>query len=279
MVLTRSRHHGRVLSSLAPARRRLVVTASVVVIAAVVAILVVSLVGRGGSGAAPVSQGTAGPVVLVPGYGGSTTGVSALADVLRAHGKDATVFDLPGNGTGDLDAQAADLGDTVHRVLQRTGAKSVDVVGYSAGGVVARLWVRDHGGASQARRIVTLGSPQHGTDVAALAGSALPGACPTVCQQLAPNSSLLDALNAGDETPAGPTFVSIWTTHDDVVLPPDSASLAGALDFTVQSVCPGNTVKHGGLPTDSQVQSMVLAELAAGPPVRLGPSRCGLPRV
>ena len=268
---------GAVLSSLAPARRRLVLGTAALLVAAVAAVLVVSLTDRGGSGATPVSQGSAGPVVLVPGYGGSTTGVSALADVLRAHGKDATVFDLPGNGTGDLDAQAADLGATVRQVLKRTGAASVDVVGYSAGGVVARLWVRDHGGADEARRIITLGSPQHGTDVAALAGSALPGACPTACQQLEPDSALLAALNAGDETPAGPRFVSIWTTHDDVVLPPDSASLNGALDFTVQSVCPNDTVKHGGLPTDPEVQSIVLAELAPGPPVTLAASRCGLP--
>lgn len=276
-ALRSSRHHGRMLSSLAPARRRLVLGAAVLVAAAVVATIVVSVTGRGGSTAAPVPQGSAGPVVLVPGYGGSTTGVSDLAKVLRAHGKDATVFDLPGSGTGDLDAQAVDLGHTVRRVLQRTGAPSVDVVGYSAGGVVARLWVRNHGGSGEARRIITLGSPQHGTGVAALAGSALPGACPTACRQLAPNSALLDALNSGDETPAGPRFVSIWTTHDDVVLPPDSASLNGALDFTVQSVCPNDPVLHSGLPTDPRVQSIVLAELAPGPPVTLTPSRCGAP--
>lgn len=262
------------LSALAPARRRLVMAAAGLLVAALVAIVVVVLAARGGSGAAPVAQGTAGPVVLVPGYGGSTTAVGELAAVLRAHGKDATVFDLPGDGKGDLDTQAADLGDTVERVLQRTGAASVDVVGYSAGGVVARLWVRDHGGASEARRVVTLGSPQHGTDVAALAGSALPGACPTACQQLAPDSALLTALNAGDETPSGPQFVSIWTTHDDVVLPPDSASLAGALDFSVQSVCPRDPVKHSGLPTDPRVQALVLAELAAGPPVRTSRLSC-----
>ena len=265
------------LSSLAPARRRLVMGSGAVLAAAIVAILVVALTGRGGSPTAPVARNTAGPVVLVPGYGGSTTAVGELAAVLRAHGKNATVFDLPGDGKGDLDAQAADLGNTVRQVLKRTGAPSVDVVGYSAGGVVARLWVRDHGGAGEARRIITLGSPQHGTDVAALAGSALPGACPTACRQLEPNSALLDALNAGDETPSGPQFVSIWTTHDDVVLPPDSASLIGAVDFTVQSVCPHDLVKHSGLPTDPHVESIVLAELAPGPPVAAHTLRCGRP--
>jgi triacylglycerol esterase/lipase EstA (alpha/beta hydrolase family) len=222
----------------------------------------------------PASQALAGPVLLVPGFGGSTTGLETLARALRSHGKDVVVARLPGDGRGDLDAQAAALATDVTQTLARTGAASVDIVGYSAGGVVARLWVRRHGGASQARRVITLGSPQHGTDIATLARSILPGACPTACQQLAPDSDLLATLNNGDETPSGPTFVSIWTTHDDVVIPPDSASLAGALDLTVQSVCATDQVRHGGLPTDRVVQAMVLAELAAGPPLPLRPTDC-----
>ena len=113
---------------------------------------------------------------------------------------------------------------------------------------------------------MTLGSPQHGTDLATLAGSALPGACPAACQQLATDSSLLAGLNAGDETPAGPTWVSIWTRDDDVVVPPDSAVLRGATNVTVQDVCPANRVRHSGLPTDADVTAMVRAELVAGPP-------------
>lgn len=263
------------LSSLAPARQRLVLVLIGLVLAGLVA-AVIAVVATRTDPAPPVSQQTPGPVVLVPGYGGSTTGVSALAQVLRGHGKDATVFTLPGDGRGDLDSQARALATTVDAVLRRTKAASVDVIGYSAGGVVARLWVRDQGGAGQARRVVTLGAPHHGTDVAALAGSTLPGACPTACRQLSPTSALLTALNAGDETPSGPTWVSIWTTRDDTVVPPESAALAGALDLTVQSVCPSDAVNHGGLPTDPDVQSIVLAELAAGPPSR--PTGCGRPK-
>ncbi len=261
-------HDGLVLSSLAPARRRLVLALITVVLVAVVVGVVALIVNRKDP-VQPVSQAGAGPVVLVPGYGGGTGGLDSLASVLRDRGKDATVFRLPGDGKGDLDAQAAALGDTVTSVLKQSGAASVDIIGYSAGGVVARLWVRDHGGASLARRVITLGSPHHGTDVAALAG-----ACPTACRQLAPTSDLLAALNAGDETPPGPTYVSVWTTHDDVVEPPDSASLEGALDLTVQSVCPDDQVRHGGLPEDPAVQAIVAAELQPGPPAPVGSIVC-----
>ena len=99
--------------------------------------------------------------------------------------------------------QAKRLADLAQRTMDRTGTDSVDVVGYSAGGVIARLFVRDDGGDSVVRRVLTLGSPHHGTDVAAIAED-VAGGCPTACEQLATGSDLLRRLNAGDETPAGP---------------------------------------------------------------------------
>lgn len=265
------------LSSLAPARRRVVlaaISAAVLAVAAVVIVIAARSLGGTDSTAAAVPAGRLGPVILVPGYGGSTSALDDLAATLERQGKTVEVLHLPGNGTGDLLAQARALAAAA-RSLRARGAASVDVVGYSAGGVIARLWVRDLGGATLARRVITLGSPHHGTDLAGLAGSLVPSECPTACQQLEPNSPLLTALNDGDETPDGPTFVSIWTTRDNVVLPPSSAQLAGALNMTVQSVCPGDVVEHSGLPRDRAVQAMVSAELRAGGPVALGPAALG----
>jgi triacylglycerol lipase len=261
-----------VLAGLSPARRRLVlaVAALVVTVSALTAVLVSR---AAAPAAAPVSQERPGPVLLVPGYGGSTAVLQALADRLIAAGRDATVVPLPGTGTGDL-AEAADaLGEAADAAMTRSGAESVDVVGYSAGGVVARLWVAD-GGAEVARRVVTLGSPHHGTSLADLAGDLAPGQCPLGCIQLGTDSDLLFRLNATDETPDGPTWVSIWTTQDRTVTPPDSARLEGALNLPVQSVCAQARVTHGDLPRDPLVQAMVLAQLAPGEPVALDADDC-----
>jgi triacylglycerol esterase/lipase EstA (alpha/beta hydrolase family) len=261
-----------VLAGLSPARRRLVLAvlgAAVLALVAVAAVVVPRLTGH----PATPDQRTPGPVLLVPGYGGSTTALQSLAARLTAAGRDAAVVPLPGDGTGDLRASAAALDVAVRATLDRTGAASVDVVGYSAGGVIARLWAAD-GGASRARRIVTLGSPHHGTRVADLAGNLLPADCPVGCQELATGSDLLRQLNARDETPAGPTWVSIWTTDDTTVTPPESARLEGAVDIPVQSVCGESHVGHGQLPIDPLVQDMVLTELRAGDPPRLGPADC-----
>ncbi len=213
-------------------------------------------------------------MLLVPGYGGSVTSLDALATQLRATGRSVTVFNPPGNATGDLRVQAQALATAATAAQRAAGASSVDVVGYSAGGVVARLWVRDYGGAAVARRIVTMGSPQHGTQLAGLAGSLLPSECPVACQQLEPTSDLLAALNAGSETPAGPTFVSIWTSGDNVVIPPESAVLSGALNIEVQSICPSEQVNHTQLPTDPVVDAMVAAELKTGAPVTFSAADC-----
>jgi triacylglycerol esterase/lipase EstA (alpha/beta hydrolase family) len=271
-------HSGGVLAGLSPARRRLVLVllALVVVAAAVVAAAVVVprlSDGRPGTTTTAAQDDVPGPVLLVPGYGGSTASLQALADRLTAEGRDAAVVPMPGDGTGDLTASADVLGTAVDDTLARTGATSVDVVGYSAGGVIARLWAAD-GGAAQARRILTLGSPHHGTTVADLAAGYVPAECPQGCQELTTDSALLAQLNAGDETPAGPTWVSLWTTADQTVTPPDSARLDGAVDLTVQSVCADSQVAHGQLPSDPLVQGIVLAELAAGPPAELGAADC-----
>ncbi|MBA3233781.1 MAG: lipase, partial [Propionibacteriales bacterium] len=222
----------------------------------------------------PVAQDRLGPVLLVPGYGGSETGVDVLAAALRRVGRDVMVVSLAGDGRGDLRLQAQLLDTAVDAALERTGSSSVDVVGYSAGGVITRLWVRDGGGASVARRVVTLGSPHHGTDLAGLATDLTPATCPAACVQLATDSDLLRGLNAKDETPEGPLWVSIWTTDDQVVRPPASAQLSGALNFSVQSVCSGLVVQHGDLPREPAVIAMMLRELGTARPTLPSEADC-----
>jgi triacylglycerol esterase/lipase EstA (alpha/beta hydrolase family) len=213
-------------------------------------------------------------VLLVPGYGGSTTELEALAASLRDVGREAVVVPPLDAGLGDLHDQARALADTAAQVLNASGAGSVDVVGYSAGGVVARLWIGQEGGGSVVRRAVTLASPHHGTDVAALGAALGPDACPEACQQLATDSDLMRELAAGDETPDGPLWVSIWSTDDQVVVPPESARLEGAVDVPVQSVCPAERVAHADVPGNATVIAMTLLELGTGPPQVPGPAVC-----
>ncbi|WP_104524198.1 lipase family alpha/beta hydrolase [Blastococcus atacamensis] len=262
-------------AGLSPARRRVVLGLAALLVLVAAAVGTAVVLGNRDEPASPgaSAQERPGPVLLVPGYGGNTAVLRPLADRLALEGRDATVVQVPGSGTGDLAESAVALDEAVTAALARTGAESVDIIGYSAGGLIARLWVSG-AGSDRVRRVVTLGSPHHGTDLAGLAGSVLPGQCPLACQQMDPASDLLAELNTDDETPDAAGWVSFWTTQDRTVTPPDSARLAGALNVAVQSVCADAVVSHNGLPTDPLVQAMVLAELGAGDVVELGPDDC-----
>ena len=213
-----------------------------------------------------------GPVLLVPGYGGATSPLVMLQRRLEREGREAVIVRLPGNGTGDLREAAEAVAAAADAAVSR-GAGSVDVVGYSAGGVLARYWVAELGGAEHARRVVTLGSPHHGTDLAT-AGVAYPQLCPLACRQLVPGSDLLEDLNGGDESPDGATWISLWTTQDSVVTPPDSARLEGALNVVLQDVCPGVQVSHADLPVAPVVRGLVVRALGAGDVETPDPADC-----
>jgi triacylglycerol esterase/lipase EstA (alpha/beta hydrolase family) len=251
-----------VLDTLDPARRRFLVATTALVVAVVSGLAGVFLA-LAREGTDPVSPSRLGPVVVVPGYGGGTELLDGLLRAVKDRGREAVLVPPVDGNTGDLDRQAARLAVAVEEVLDRTGARSVDVVGYSAGGVVARLWVRDHGGDDQARRVLTVGSPHHGTDLALL-GAVI--GCPVACEQLTPDGRLLSRLNSGDETPPGVLWASVWTTEDRTVVPPDSADLRGALAFTVQSVCPEATTSHTELPGDPVVIASLDSVLGTGRP-------------
>jgi triacylglycerol esterase/lipase EstA (alpha/beta hydrolase family) len=253
-----------VLDTLSPARRRVVLLLVLAVLTGVVVAVAVVVVRLTQDKVSPVAQGDPGPVLLVSGYGGSTKALRPLRRVLVEEGRDVVVVPPVGGGTGDIRKQAAALRDRAADAMHRFDASSVDVVGYSAGGVVARSWVRDFGGASVARRVLSVGSPQHGTTVADLAVG-LGGGCPTACRQLESDSRLLRELNARDETPRGPVFVSVWSTADEVVVPGDSARLSGALNLTVQSVCPRDHAGHADLPSDAVVFGLLRTALGPGP--------------
>jgi triacylglycerol lipase len=245
-----------------PRRRLLLLSAAAVVVVVLAVVAGVRLLGGTDPGTRP-DQATPGTVLLVPGYGGSRVALTRLAQRLTAQGRAAQVVTLPGDGTGDLLVQADTL-DTAVRAALDAGSPSVDVIGYSAGGVVTRLWVDRHQGASVARRIVTLGSPLHGARLAAAGVALAPDACPQACRQLAPGSSLLTGIDDAS-LPEGLPWLSIWTENDETVQPPDSARLDGAVNLPIQSICPQSQVSHGNLPTDPAITDLVIDALGTSP--------------
>jgi len=248
--------------------RRRILLGGLALVVAVVAVVVGVRVSRGQPEAVP---GRPGAVLLVPGYGGSTTSLGELATRIRSTGRTATVVQLADNGTGDLMAQARVLDGYVNRAIG-AGSGPVTVIGYSAGGVVAWLWDVDYGGATRAGKIITLGSPLHGARVAAVGTGYDPAECPVACEQLAPGSALLTRLQQSAQE--RPPWLSLWSTDDQTVQPPDSARLPGAVNVPLQSVCPGADIQHSQLPTAPLVVGLVLRALASDRVTAPAPGDC-----
>ncbi|MEV6848573.1 lipase [Actinoplanes sp. NPDC051411] len=247
---------------MSPRRRFLLLGAAATALILIIVLGIRLFANRADDGGPRPDQARPGTVLLVPGYGGSSTALNRLAENLTAAGRTAQVLSLPGDGTGDLLAQVETLNSAV-RAARRDGSPSVDVIGYSAGGVVTRLWVdRDHG-AESARRIVTLGSPLHGAKIAGVGAALAPDACPQACRELAPGSDILDSIDK--PLPTGLPWLSIWTTDDETVQPPDSARQDGAVNLPLQSICPSAQVSHSDLPTNPQITALVIKALGTDP--------------
>jgi triacylglycerol esterase/lipase EstA (alpha/beta hydrolase family) len=250
------------------ARSRVSVLIAVLVVAVVTVPLAVRLAGR--EAPARRTDGGALPVLLVPGYGGDPASLSSLRAALAARGLAATVVALPGQGRGDLRASARVLA----KAVAAAGSGPVDLVGYSAGGIVVRLYLAELGGAARVRHVVMLGTPNHGTTVAGLGVRLNSPECSLACRQLAPGSELLDRLDR-DETPAGPDYLTVWTSRDETVTPPGTAKLKGAFGFELQSICPDTVTSHAGLPRDPLATGLVARALTGGRLEDLGEGDCG----
>jgi pimeloyl-ACP methyl ester carboxylesterase len=234
-------------------------------IAATAAALAATMVAAGCNAApmasAPTPGPTApidarGPALLIPGYGGGGAFLEPTAAVMRAAGITTYVIDID-DGQGDLTVYA-DRVLAKARSLVAAGAPSVDIVGFSAGGVIARIAATSPAGQPLVRRVVTIGSPHHGTRLSSL-GQAL-NQCPTACQQLAPDSALLAGL---PKASSDQRYLSIWSTSDDVVRPPESARLEQARDLVIQDVC-DRVVGHIPLMSDALAQDATIQYLANG---------------
>lgn len=210
------------------------------------------------------------PVILVHGYGGTSGTMRTLQTRLEGAGHQVVAVDLPFAGIDDIEASA----ETVAAAVKATGAPEVDLVGFSAGGVVARAYVDSLERDERPRVVVTLGSPHHGTEIAGAAAAA-GTACTDACEQLAPGSAFLAELNEPDETPPGPDYVSVWTAFDQTVTPPESAVLDGAVNVRLQDVCPRSAAGHIDLLSDPLAVGLVLRALTGDLDSPPGREWCG----
>jgi triacylglycerol lipase len=208
------------------------------------------------------------PVVLVHGTF-ATTSWQVIGPALAARGYCVFTFNYGQAGTGEIAQSAHELATFVNRLLARTHAKQVSIVGHSEGGLMPRYYIRFLGGASKVRDLIGLAPSNHGTqNPLVLEGAAL--GCTACGEQEAIGSSFLANLNTGDEAPGPVDYTVIQTAYDEVVLPYTSAFLRGpasrVTNITLQDRCPNDIAGHLGIPTDPVALQWVEEALASNGP-------------
>ena len=169
---------------------------------------------------------------------------SSVAPALHARGYCVFALDYGNVGTDRIEASAGELGAFIDTVLVATGAATVDLVGYSAGGIVSRYYMRYLGGAAKVAQLVGVAPANHGSTSPLLAAFGRVGCA--ACAQLVAGSPFLVELNAGGETLPGIAYTVISTRYDSLVTPYRSQALTepGVTNVVLQDRCPHNLSEH-----------------------------------
>lgn len=168
--------------------------------------------------AVPVLPSKRRPVILLHGFIDNRSVFVLLRRLLAPHGR-AQLSTLNYSPlTCDIRSAAELLGRHVERVCARTGAREVDLVGHSLGGLIARYYVQRCGGDLRVRTLVTLGTPHSGTAFAPRAD------LHPIVRQMRPGSAVLTELRS-PATHCRTRFVSFWSDLDRVMDPPEAARI------------------------------------------------------
>ena len=213
------------------------------------------------------------PVLLVPGtFENMAKNWATMSPALKSQGY--CVFALNYGATNGVDAtgpvadSARQLAPFVEKVLASTGARKVDLVGHSQGGMMPRYYLGFLGGADKVNHLVGIAPSNHGTrGLITPAPDAVPPAtsvggsnCQACADQQA-GSPFLTELNSIGDTVPGPAYTVISTTHDEVVTPYPSQFLAGpaqqVTNITIQDKCPADVIDHDQAPNDPVTQRLV----------------------
>ncbi|HEY5837302.1 esterase/lipase family protein [Streptomyces sp.] len=193
------------------------------------------------------------PVLLVHGFVDNRSAFTLLRRSLLRNGWTRVQCLNYSPLTCDIRTAAELLGPHVEQVCEQSGHRSVDIVGHSLGGLIARYYVQRLGGDTRVRTLVTLGTPHSGT-------RAVPALTPhPLARQMRPGSPVLEEL-ARPARGCRSRFVAFWSDLDQLMIPVESARLEHP-DLLTQNIKVSG-VGHLALPVHAAVAARIRQALS-----------------
>lgn len=219
-------------------------------------------IGSAGELGRPLATGAdTAPVLLVHGFGNDASSMRAVERSLTRDGFRAFSLDLPNFGYGDAMDDAAVVQARVTEIKALTGAETVDLVGHSRGGLVARAAKQLLDPDGSIGRVVTVSSANQGIHLGPfdrLGALALPEGM----QQIRRGTGFVDDLQ---RTHVGHDLVAVGTTGVDGVLVPASASRIDGAPFLAvdegRTIGPISRVGHYGILRDDTAYEAIRGAL------------------
>jgi pimeloyl-ACP methyl ester carboxylesterase len=121
---------------------------------------------------------------------------------------------------GSIDTYRFTVARAVKQVTDATG-KAPLLVCHSMGGLAVRAWLADQPADSPSYRVVTIGTPHHGTWLAKFGHSTNAG-------EMRPESDWLEHLSEREAAPMKHHFTCWYSTADNITMPSINATMPGA---------------------------------------------------
>ncbi len=168
----------------------------------------------------PAYPGKRTPVVLVPGFCCNRGNFYFFARWLHKLGVGPIYAVSLEPLLGTIEENAASLAQFIDQIRDTSRSQKVILIGHSMGGLTIRALLHSSYGAQRIARVVTLGSPHHGTIIAhrlQKLGENL--------RQMTFKSAWSERLNAHERAPCPVPITAFVSPQDNIVAPQDSAIL------------------------------------------------------
>jgi len=149
-----------------------------------------------------------------------------------------------------IDNYAATI-DAAARHLQDATGRAPVIVAHSMGGLAVRAWLDARGAGEQPKRVITIGTPHHGTVLARFAIA-------LNARQMRRESAWLRALACREPQSRFASFTCYYSDCDNIVMPAATATLSGADNRQLHGVA------HVQMATDERIFQDVVAHALRG---------------